>query len=1034
MRFLSLVAAVSAGLALLSTSADGTSVAPALAGPKPYGKTVSNKAEKKTVKHSRASFAQLERSKYVPSGYIVEMEPSSSSKRDTPHAQVHSHLAKRAKKNYKTRYEWNDPNTFVGISVVLDDDSDYAALLSAPGVKRVYKNSLYDIPAYQPVAASKDFVRQSTGKADARHQKRDQPSGAEAGFVDTFSPHVMTGVDKVHAQGFLGKGQTVAVIDTGIDYTHPALGGKPGGKPCFGKGCKVVGGYALVDNNYNGTNTPVAGPDPFANCPGSGHGTHVAGTIAAEDFTLGFTGVAPHANLTSYRVFGCSGSTPDDVIISAMQRAYFDGNDILSLSLGGPGGFSSSPSAVVASRINALGTPVVIANGNDGSYGAYYASSPTVGEGVTSVGSVNNVNLTGYSVDLVPSSLSQKQITILSGQPLTFNGASKTLEVYPVSTSLSVTDDACNPLPDSTPDLSTKIVLVGRGTCPFATKFANIAAKGGMAVLVYNTPAPTSITYVQTDIAGQQAASITRSDGLYIKRQINAGTPVSIDFSTAKLGTLADKSSGGIMSDFSTYTLSYEDKLLPVVSAPGGNILSTWPVALGSYSIISGTSMATPFIAGSYAVYRSAHGGKSSPDVLRSVFASTATPVMNATSNSRFLETLSKQGAGLVNVNSALRQQIIVSPQAIELNDTAHYVGEHTITLTNQGPSTRKYKLTHIPAGTTQSIEDDSIFFNTYPVPLNGHFARVTFSKTDIVVPGNGKATFTATFTQPRGVLVDKIPVYSGFIHLESQGKSYGGVNISYAGVKSDLSAVQVIDNTDELFGVGLPVLVAADGQTFIESDSTSYSLANVAAWPQFVYRFNFGTPFYQIDVVDSMLDFTPTYAETSGSSGSNRHRRFIQRRRATTSTKKSTATTASTEKSSTTHSSTKKSSSTSTKRATSSSTKKNATSTSTKKAAATSASTSSTKVTGDKFSDVPTVGMLAQAFANGRNSATGALEDYSYNDLLIQPTLYLPQNGTTTLTPGTYRLLLRAQRVFTEGVLESDYESYLSHSFTITK
>jgi subtilisin family serine protease len=73
---------------------------------------------------------------------------------------------------------------------------------------------------------------------------------------DTFSTHVMTGVDKLHAQGYFGKGVKIGIIDSGIDYTHPALGGK------FGPGNKVIGGYDFVGDAYTGKEgTPAPAPD-----------------------------------------------------------------------------------------------------------------------------------------------------------------------------------------------------------------------------------------------------------------------------------------------------------------------------------------------------------------------------------------------------------------------------------------------------------------------------------------------------------------------------------------------------------------------------------------------------------------------------------------------------------------------------------------------------------------------------------------------------------------------------------------------------
>lgn len=100
-------------------------------------------------------------------------------------------------------------------------------------------------------------------------------------------------------------------MDTGVDYTHPALGG------CFGKDCLIEYGYDVVGNEWNGMDAPNPDGDPFDNC--IGHGTHVSGIIAAQPNKMNFTGVAPGAKLGMYKVFSCySGGTTDDVLIKAL--------------------------------------------------------------------------------------------------------------------------------------------------------------------------------------------------------------------------------------------------------------------------------------------------------------------------------------------------------------------------------------------------------------------------------------------------------------------------------------------------------------------------------------------------------------------------------------------------------------------------------------------------------------------------------------------------------------------------------------------
>jgi subtilisin family serine protease len=159
-----------------------------------------------------------------------------------------------------------------------------------------------------------------------------------------------TGVDKAHDAGIFGKGAIVAVVDTGTDYLHPALEGG------FGPGFKVAGGYDFVgDGTWPSEGPKEPDPDPYDDL---GHGTHVAGIIAGK--SEWYTGVAPEATLLSYKVFAKLDGTDEDTLIDAFLRAYEDGADIITSSIGGASGWSEGPWATVASRLVNQGVVVTI--------------------------------------------------------------------------------------------------------------------------------------------------------------------------------------------------------------------------------------------------------------------------------------------------------------------------------------------------------------------------------------------------------------------------------------------------------------------------------------------------------------------------------------------------------------------------------------------------------------------------------------------------------------------------------------------------
>ena len=148
-----------------------------------------------------------------------------------------------------------------------------------------------------------------------------------------------------------GKDIKIAIIDTGVDYTHSDLGG------CFGENCKVVGGYDFINNDN----------DPMDD---NGHGTHVASTAAGNGV---LKGVAPDAKIYAYKVLDSGGGGYESQIISGIERAvdpngdgdFSDHIDIISMSLGGPGN-PEDPMSTAIDNVVDNGVVAVIATGNDG--------------------------------------------------------------------------------------------------------------------------------------------------------------------------------------------------------------------------------------------------------------------------------------------------------------------------------------------------------------------------------------------------------------------------------------------------------------------------------------------------------------------------------------------------------------------------------------------------------------------------------------------------------------------------------------------
>lgn len=213
---------------------------------------------------------------------------------------------------------------FYGLAITNAAGSELAQIKNIPGVRGVY-------PDYK-VEASLAQTKELIGVKAAR--------------------------DAVDGKGgkLTGKGIKVAVIDTGVDYKHPDLGG------CLGKGCKVYGGYDFVNKDS----------DPLDD---DGHGTHVAGIIAGTGKKSDgkYEGIAPEAEILAVKVLDAQGGGSTSDIINGMEYAldpnddssFEDRVDVVNLSLGG-GGSESHPLSKTADTLAEHGIVVVAAAGNSG--------------------------------------------------------------------------------------------------------------------------------------------------------------------------------------------------------------------------------------------------------------------------------------------------------------------------------------------------------------------------------------------------------------------------------------------------------------------------------------------------------------------------------------------------------------------------------------------------------------------------------------------------------------------------------------------
>ena len=502
------------------------------------------------------------------------------------------------------------------------------------------------------------------------------------------------------SNGFHGEGIKVAIIDTGIDYTHADFGG-PGTVAawdnafskstldptllsvcetaththCFGPNApKVKGGVDLVGNSYNADPTsksyqPVPHPDPNPlDC--YGHGSHVAGTAAGSGVLAdGSTytgpynaatidshtwnvgpGVAPKADLYAIRVFGCAGST--DVVVDAIEWAVAHHMDVINMSLGAPFGTADTPDAMAASNAAKDGLIVVSASGNAGS-NPYITSSP--GSGTYGI----SVAATDSSATLPGALLTLSGTPTVTVQAINANGATLPTGSWPLvelknaDGSLSL---GCNPADYTALGVLNKVVITKRGTCARVARAIFGQQAGAKAVVMVNT-FPGYPPYEGPITANPDTGIAYNVTIPFLGVTPESQAPLHAAAVAGKTVTLSDNplANPGYrqLASFTSFgPRSGDSAFKPEVTAPGVSIASVGMGTGTKAAVNSGTSMATPHVAGMAALVKQAHPGWKS-EYWKAAIVSTANP------GGVIPTRLRGEGTGLVQAPAATRTQVV---------------------------------------------------------------------------------------------------------------------------------------------------------------------------------------------------------------------------------------------------------------------------------------------------------------------------------------------------------------------------------------
>ena len=781
-----------------------------------------------------------------------------------------------------------DPAALVTIVVQLDDSADRAASLASineavagafPGssaqVEREYDNALQGFALSAP-AGSLDAIRAVSGVKAAFLDREthvedadDQVAGEGAtnsSRTSTQDPANLSAQLMMHADQITqkGDGKVVAVIDTGVDMTHPAFAGALHGTPELSAD-KVAALTPQLGNGKTGTYVSEKFPfaydyadnDPDASPTGEAgsHGTHVAGITAGNAGEI--VGIAPDAQIIVAKVARSSnGGIPDSALLAALDDMVILHPDVVNLSLGQTGGMDNEADSMYATVFKSLqnaGVTVNAAAGNEytAGYGNLsgknlpYASDPDSSvlcepasySSVVSVASVDN-SLAHSAFTVGDRTVAYQRAGGADGQKMPDLSDMTGGPFEYVDGGIGSAEDGAALKAKYPEGLAGKIVLVKRGSLTFQDKFNNIAGSKPAGFIVYNNVPGDSLVVMSLATDGVPAAFISQADG-------EAMLAAADHHLSVAPGKVVPPSSKYSMSSFSSWGVTPDLRLKPEVAAPGGNIYSSVPG--GTYEFMSGTSMATPQMAGVSAVVLqrvqndplfASMSAREKVDVVQNLIMGTAAPIVDPLQDTGAPYSPRKQGSGLVNVlaatTSSVYPTVVGAPEQsrpkADLGDGTK--GWHfDVTLHNLSGVPATYELS------SQALSEivDGGFFTQHSSDWRGKGVEITYSGAasasaegaTVTVPASGEATvgidiapgsefasYVAENT-PNGTFLD------GFVRFASRTDGQPDLAVPYLGFYGDWGKAPIFDALASDGGAHTRASAIVNGKT---GDSLGYN------------------------------------------------------------------------------------------------------------------------------------------------------------------------------------------------------------------